>query len=128
MHREYVAFGLEFGPHVCRNAIFQLDIASRERGLCEARGFHRCLNVLIEVHNVRDELRVRLRLVPSAHDSERNPNLIFFHERGDDGVQRPLVPGDCIGRIFIQAEERPAVVQRKSRAVGDKARPEFVVI
>jgi integrase len=37
------------------------------------------------------KLCVRLRLVPASHDAEPDMNVTLFHERGNDGVERPLV-------------------------------------
>ncbi len=91
MHRKFVALGFEFSPHVGGDSILQIHVASGEREFREARGFKRSLNILVEVDDVRYELRVRLRLIPSAHNAEGDSNLIFLHECGDDGVQRTLV-------------------------------------
>ena len=104
VHREFVAFGLEFRTHIAGNAIFQIHIASGERQLRESRRFERCLNVLIEVDDVRHKLSVRLRLVPSAHDAERNANLILLHECRNNCVQRAFVPRERIRRSRIQIE------------------------
>ena len=48
------------------------NIASFERQLRKAGRFERRLDVHAVVDEVRDELSVRLRLVPAAHDAERN--------------------------------------------------------
>src|SRR6202011_2976720 len=99
-----------------------------ERKFREARGFKRRLDILVEIDDVRYKLRVRLRLVPSAHNAEGNSDLIFLHERGDDRVQRTLVTCERIRRSWIEAEQRAAVMENESGAVGDQSRAEFRVV
>ena len=71
---------------------------------------------------------MRLRLVPSAHDPERHAHVSLLRKRRNDRVQRPLSPRQRIWRVWIQAEEPAAIVQRKSRACRNDARPETFVV
>src|SRR5437867_5150744 len=73
--------------------------------LAEPRRLQSRLNVHFEVHQVRDELRVRLRLVPTAHNPKRHADISFLRKRWNDCVQRPLSPRQRIWRIWIHAEE-----------------------
>src|SRR4029077_7804900 len=75
-----------------------------------------------------DVLRVCLRLVPPAHDPERDARIPLFHEGGNYGVQGPLSGGERIGRGGLEREERTAVVQYEAGAVGDDARSKIRVI
>ena len=42
------------------------------------------------IDDVGDELRVRLRLVQSAHDAEADVHVVLLHEPRNDGVERAL--------------------------------------
>src|SRR5438552_19117047 len=96
--------------------------------LAEPRRLQSRLNVHFEVHQVRDELRVRLRLVPTAHNSKRHADISFLRKRWNDCVQRPLSPRKRIWRIWIHAEEPTAIVQRKATLrVNDDRRESLVV-
>ena len=79
-------------PYVLPEAIFHHQVAAAERMLVEPRRLQSRLNVHFEVHQVRDELRVRLRLVPTAHDPKRHADISFLRERRNNRVQRPLSP------------------------------------
>src|SRR6266852_3320106 len=60
------------------------SIATPEGQLREPGGLERRLDVHLEVHDVGDKLRVRLRLVPAAHDAEGDAYVALLHERRDD--------------------------------------------
>src|ERR1700732_3473946 len=111
MHPEQVSLGFEFRFHVPRNAIFQIELAALKTELRKARRLHGRLDILVEVSNMRDILRVRLRLVPSAHDPKRDARIPLFHEGGNYGVQGPLSGSERIRRGGLEREERTAVVQ-----------------
>ena len=87
-----------------RNAILHIDIAACKSSLAEPGGLQSFLNIHSEIDDVGDELRVRLRLVVSAHDPEADVNVVLFDERGDDGVQRPLARLKRVGMLRIQLE------------------------
>src|SRR5579884_2552442 len=106
------------------NAVFHVHVASGEAELGEARGFEGGLYVHAEVHDVGNELRVRLRLIEAAHDAEGDARFALLHEGGDDRVQRALVAGHDVGRAGLEIEEGAAVLQRKAGAVGDEKRAE----
>src|SRR5947208_16276295 len=96
--------------------------------LAEPRRLQSRLNVHFEVHQVRDELRVRLRLVPTAHNPKRHADISFLRKRWNDCVQRPLSPRQRIWRIWIQAEESAAIVERKTSPRGNDARSKSLVV
>ena len=48
----------------------------------------------------------------------------FGHERRNDRVQRPLARREHVRMRAIEREQRAAILQRKSGAFGDDARPE----
>src|SRR5260370_3886990 len=117
----FVTFARQLVPHALPEAVFHHHIVTAERVLAKPRRLQRRLNIHFEVHQVRDKLRVRLRLVPAPHDSERHAHISLLRKRRNDGVQRPLSSRQRIWRICIHAEESAAIVQRKSRAGGDDA-------
>ncbi len=61
-------------------------IATSHVQLCEARGFESGLDVHAVIHHVRYELRVRLGLIESAHDSESDTHTRFLHEARNNRV------------------------------------------
>ena len=63
-----------------RNAILHIKIAARKCELRESRGFDSRLNIHPEIDYVRNELRVRLRLIETAHDAECDPVIALGHE------------------------------------------------
>src|SRR5690348_17082100 len=83
-HPDLVPAFLEFLPRLRRKPVLHHHVASRKRVLRESRRFHRRLNIHFEVRYVSHKLRMRLRLVPSAHDSERDPRLALLRERRND--------------------------------------------
>ena len=106
---------------VLRNAILHHDVATVESHFGEARRLHRRLDVHPVVDHVGDELRVRLRLVVAAHDSEGDALIAFLHERRNDRVQRAFVPGECVRRGRIEVEERPTILQHEPRMARHQA-------
>src|SRR6266853_685945 len=67
---------------------------------------------------------MRLRLIPSAHDSESDADSVLFHERRNDGVQRPLARRERVRLAWLQAESRAPIVQRKARMGRNESRAE----
>ena len=80
-----------------RDAILEVYIAACKRYLPEPRGLQSFLNIHSKIDNIGNELRVRLRLIEAAHDSERNPLLPVAHKTRNDRMQRPLVTGELVG-------------------------------
>src|ERR1700743_1016480 len=78
----------QFRSHCLRNCLLHLHIAAVKGSLGEARLFHRSLYIHAIVHHIRYKLRMRLRLVPAAHNAKPDMDIPFFHERRDDGVER----------------------------------------
>ena len=80
-----------------RDAVFDGHVAAAKSFLGEARRFEGHLNIHPVVHDVGNELRVRLRLVQAAHDSEAHVHVALFHEGRDDGVEGPLARRQRVG-------------------------------
>src|SRR5882724_3447393 len=87
-----VPFRRQFVPRLLRKAILHDHVATAERWLRKARRFHRRLNVHFVVSQIRNVLRVCLRLVPSAHDAKRHAYIALLREGGNNRMQRPLAP------------------------------------
>src|SRR5580658_3152655 len=107
-----------------RNTVLQIHIAAGKRVFAEPRSLQSFLNIHSEIYDVGNELRVRLRLIETAHDSERNPFLPVTHETRNDRMQRPLVAGELIGGIGIKTEKPSAILQRETGPVRHEARAE----
>jgi len=89
-HLELMPEGRKLVADAFRHARFDLHVASLEGTLGEAAGFERLLDGHPMIGDVGNELRVRLRLVPAAHDAESDLHLSLLQETGDDGVDRAL--------------------------------------
>ena len=85
------------------------------------------LDVEIEVGDVRDELRVRLRLIPRAHDPEPDAHAVLLHEPGNDRVERPLSRREHVRVIGVEREQRAAVLKHEAAFPGTDAAAESVV-
>src|SRR5487761_625521 len=97
--------------NIRRHAILDLHVAAAESDLVESRGFHRRLDVHPKIHNVRDKLRVRLRLIESSHDAKSDSRVALGHECWNNRMQRALMPSEHVRRTRLQVEQRPAVLQ-----------------
>src|SRR3990172_3290669 len=97
-----VAAGGELGANAFRDARLHLHVAAGKGGLGEAGGFEGLLDVHAEVHQVGDELCVGLGLVPAAHDAEGDADVALFEKGGNDGVERTLAAGECVGRCRVE--------------------------
>ncbi len=82
------------------------------------------LDVHAAIDHVRDKLRVGLRLIPAAHDAERDARVAAGHERRNDRVQRAFARREHVGMPAIEREQRAAILQRKAGALGHDARSE----
>jgi hypothetical protein len=111
-----------------RSTILQIDIAASKGSLGEPGDLQSFLNTHSEIDDVGNELRVRLRLVKAAHDSERDPFLSVGHETRNDRMQRPLVTGELIGGVGVDAEEPSAIVENETGSIRHEARPELRIV
>src|SRR5437764_1646896 len=102
---DLVSFDRQLVAHLLRKPVFHPHIAAAKRVLAEPRRLQRCLNVHLEISKVGYELRVCLRLVPTAHDSERHARIAFLSKRGNNGVQRPLSSCQGVGRRRVKRKE-----------------------
>src|ERR1700722_1723111 len=102
--------------------VFHLHIAAFEGSLGKPWFLERGLHVHSVIHHIRDKLRVRLRLVPSAHDAEPDVNVALLHERRNNRVQRPLMPGQRIWQARRELKSRTAIVKRKPKPRSDHPR------
>ena len=105
-----------------------LHVAAGEGALREPAGLERLLRRQAEVGDVGHELRVRLRLVPSAHDPEGDPRAVLLHEPRDDRVERPLARRQRVRVVRLEREQRAAVLQHEAGAVRDDAGAEPGVV
>jgi hypothetical protein len=82
----------EFVEHVGGNPV--LDVDSAPSVYAPARRIRRRLGVLPVVREAYHHLGVALRLHRAAHHAEAHHGAaVPGHERGDDGVERPLARG-----------------------------------
>ena len=81
----------ETGADVGGNRLLHHDVAALEGFFGEAGLFECGLDVHSVIDDVRDELRVSLRLVPAAHDAKTDVDVPLLHEGRDDGVEGTLV-------------------------------------
>jgi hypothetical protein len=59
------------------------------------------------VDDIRNDLDVRLRLIPATHHAEADAQVIALHEGGNDGMQRPLPRREGIRMRAIEGKNRP---------------------
>ena len=107
---------------------FDLHVAAGEGSLREPAGLQRLLRGQAEVGDVGHELRVRLRLVPSAHDPEGDPRAVLLHESRDDRVERPLARSQRVRVVRLEREQRATVLQHEAGAIRDDAGSEPGVV
>ena len=96
--------------------------------LGKAGRLHRGLNILIGIDDVRDILRVRLRLIPSAHDAERDAHVALFHERRNDGMQRALVRRESVRANWDRARRARRDSAARIRCPPPRARTKRRVV
>src|SRR5713101_8280297 len=118
----------QLGPRFLRDARLDLHVQALESALRESRCFQCSLDVHSEVDDIRNELGVRLRLIPSAHDSKTNPHVSLLQESRDDRVERSLARRENIRVLRIEAEKRAAVLEAKTRSRCNQARTEAAVV
>src|ERR1700722_1352550 len=123
-----MAEACEFGLRGPREAILDEQVAAGEGVLRKAGSLERGLNVHLEIDDIRDELRVGLRLIPTAHDAEGDAYVAVLRECRDDGVERALVSGQRVGRSRVEREQAAAILQRESSAGRDDSRAESGVV
>src|SRR5258705_470319 len=91
-------------------------VDSVEGALREPRRLERLLNVHAVIDDVGDELGVGLCLIPGAHDAEADTKVALLHEPRDDRVQRTLARCQHVRVVFVEREERAAILQREAGA------------
>ena len=70
------------------------------------------LKVHVEIDQIDENLRMRLRLHGAAHDAEAEPRLaVFRNERRNDGVEGPLARFEHVRVAVLQTEQRAAILQ-----------------
>src|SRR4029077_11877060 len=85
------------------------------------------LNVHAVIHDIRNKLGVRQRLVGSAHDTESDMRISLLHESGNNGVKRPLARRPRIGMAGIEQKQSATVVQHKAPTLHRDSGTESVV-
>ena len=98
------ALHVKFVPEICElvlrgtgEAIFDKHIAAGEGVFRKARCLERGLNVHFEIDDIGDELRVGLRLIPAAHDSEGDAHIAVLGESRNDGMEWTFMAAQSIG-------------------------------
>mmetsp|Transcript_19740 Transcript_19740/g.78614 ORF Transcript_19740/g.78614 Transcript_19740/m.78614 type:complete len:568 (+) Transcript_19740:124-1827(+) len=87
----------------------------------------RLLQAEAVIDEIRDDLRLALRLHEAAHDAEREPRLVVLEgEARHDGVVRPLPRRVDVGVVLLEREQSAAVLQRE--AADRELRAEAVVV
>src|SRR5215216_6293454 len=99
-----MAAGRKFGADGGGYSGFHVNVATSKGELGKAGCFEGGLQVHFVIHEVGNELRVRLRLVPATHDAKRDSDVAIGHERGDNSMQRTLASGENIGAGGVEAE------------------------
>src|SRR5581483_2108578 len=103
------------------DAGFHLNVTAFESSLREPRRFQSRLNIHSKIDDIGDKLRMRLGLVPTAHDAETDVDVVFLHKSWNDGVQRALVSGNGIGLAGHQIKTCATVLKREPRAWSNQA-------
>src|SRR5262249_2454139 len=80
----------KFATNRFGNELFDADVAALESAFRETAGLESFLNRKIIIRNASDELGMCLRLIEAAHNSKADSHTVFFHKRGNDGVQWSL--------------------------------------
>ena len=87
----------------CRNPHLDRHIAARRIQLGESRSLQRRLQIHPVIDDVRNKLRVRQRLIESAHDAEPGVHIALFHERRNNRVQGTLAAREHIRMLADRA-------------------------
>jgi hypothetical protein len=119
---DLVAARGQTGTDVGGDGLFHHDVAAIKGLLREARLLEGRLHVHVEVHDVGDELGMRLSLIPATHDAEADADVTLFHEGGNDGVQRAFVAGEGVGQAGGELEAGATILEGEAEAGGDHAR------
>src|ERR1700679_535329 len=112
----------EFIPGGLGNPRLDVHVAPGKSLFRKPRSVQRALHVHTVIDDVRDKLRVRLRLIPAAHNTERDAHIALFHESRDDRMDRPLAACESVGVCLIEREKAAAVLQRETRSTNREAR------
>src|SRR5215472_17604060 len=96
--------------------------------LAEPRRFERRLNIHLEISKVGYELRVRLGLVPSAHDSKGHARIALPGKRGNNRVERPLSSCQGVGRSRVKRKKSASVMQGEPCSRSHNSRTKRLVI
>ncbi len=129
-----MAHCLERVAHVVADAALEVDPAAvghlligrlRRAAVPHPRRVARFLQVHVEVDEVHDDLRMRLRLHRAAHHAEAEPRLAVLRDEGrDDGVEGPLARGIGIELAVPQIEQLAPALQAEPQSRRTQPRPE----
>src|SRR5207248_2629777 len=126
---QVVTFLRELLPNLRLHSRFNQDVAAHMISSdSESRRFQSSLYVHSIIHHVRDELRVRQRLVGAAHNPKSHVNISMLHEGGNDRMKRPLARSKGVQMFGIEREESAPVLQSKAHSVYNDPGPEAGVI
>ena len=96
-----------------RRARLNHDPASELLPVRKAWLLHRSLNVHVVIHHVRNKLRMRQRLIHSAHNPKADVIIPMLHERRNNRVKWPLASGERVRRLRIERKQPSPILQRK---------------
>ena len=127
LHRDLMTLIAKAFDDLRRNAIFDEEVATGKIALGEARSLERGFDVHVKIHDVGNELCMRLRLVEAALDAEGNPLIALLHESRDDGLQWT---GPRTQRVRLSRLERKtagAILQHEACPLRNQAAAEVSV-
>src|SRR5437867_13247988 len=94
----------------CNIAMQRLAVNSKTRHL------YRSLDAHPVIDNIRNKLRMCQWLSGAAHDSEADVDIVFFHERGNEGVKGTLARSERIGVAGVAGEKGAAILDDRDHA------------
>ena len=109
VHPEHMPLAFQLRAYVASHPILQLYVAALKGHFRKSGRLQGRLYILVEIHDMGDELRVRKRLICASHDAESDVLIAAFHECGNNGVKWTLAGREHVGRIGIEKKQRAAI-------------------
>src|SRR5580765_5427932 len=89
----------------------------------KTRRFARLLHIHTKVDEIDQNLRMSLRLIIAAHDTERPDRLAVFKQHaGNQRMERSLSRGYDIGMPRIELEQSSPILQHNASITCDEPR------
>src|SRR5947199_3703335 len=112
----------QFVAHRFWYSRFDPHIAAPHRELREPRRFERRLNIHLVIDEIRNELRLGMRLIDASHNPKADVCVATLHESGNDRVEWPLVRSQYIGMLGFEVKSTSTVVQNETHPLHRNAR------